>query len=344
MAAFGGNPTLPRSVQGTMRRTTTLLAVLLALAVAGLAACGDDEADVATGSTATSTPPTSTPPDPATPEGELAAAEQRWADTRIVDYAMAYDVVCFCPQISVSVQVGGGEVVDTIVDAPGFQGDPSQLVDEPLTVEDMFAELRAAYEGGAASVQVTYDPDTGRPLDYFIDEDEMIADEEHGVTVSSFSALDPDVPPTTGTTIAPLNQQLGRAQLTDTRGCGTTFAAADPDGTVLLELTWEGEGAPPAQVALPDPSWSAEVQVGRDLFANWCDDVLEPDEPLPQLESSLEVVGGTLAIAEPPPATSPCPSAVTATATDLAVALPDGSTTTWPEIALANEFWGCFPG
>ena len=327
-----------------MRRTTILLALLLALAAGVLAACGDDEAAVQTGSSATSTPDTEAPPDPATPEGELAAAEARWAEAGITDYAMTYDVVCFCPQISVTVRVGGGELVDVSVDAPGYEGDTAQLVPDPLTVEDMFAELHAAYDGDAASVDVTYDPETGRPLEYFIDESEMMADEEHGVTVTAFLAGGDATAPTTGTSQAPLTQQIGRAQLTEAWGCGTGFAISDADQTVGVVLTWEGSGAPPAQVQLPDPSWSAEVWVGTDLFASWCDDVLEPGEPTPRVDQRFDVTGGTLTIADPPPGAAACPSTVTAVARRLEVVLPDGSTTTFPELTITNDAWGCYAG
>ena len=52
------------------------------------------------------------------------------------------------------------------------------------TVEGLFERLVSAMEDGAHRVDVTYDPDLGMPLEFWIDHRENVADDELGMTVS----------------------------------------------------------------------------------------------------------------------------------------------------------------
>ena len=51
----------------------------------------------------------------------------------------------------------------------------------------MFGEIEKALDDGAFSVDATYDPELGYPTEYFIDVEELMADEEFGVVVLQLS-------------------------------------------------------------------------------------------------------------------------------------------------------------
>lgn len=114
-------------------------------------------------------------------EADLTAARARWKAAAPASYTMTYRLVCFCPELRATVTVENGQVVS-------FEPEGEIVIDE-LTVEDLFADIQAAFDQNAARVTATFDADLGYPVDYFIDEDEMIADEEHGYTVESFAIV-----------------------------------------------------------------------------------------------------------------------------------------------------------
>ena len=95
-----------------MRRTSL---VVLVLGVLLLTACSSDEV-VSTGGQ--SGPGTTTPPTPSAPIPDGAAgldqARARWTAAGIEDYSMSYRVICFCPNSVTSVEVHGGEVVNSV--------------------------------------------------------------------------------------------------------------------------------------------------------------------------------------------------------------------------------------
>ena len=51
-----------------------------------------------------------------------------------------------------------------------------------MTVDDMFDEIKRQIDTGAFSIEVDYDPETGHPTGYFFDIEEMMADEEFGIS------------------------------------------------------------------------------------------------------------------------------------------------------------------
>ncbi len=131
--------------------------------------------------------------------------------------------------------------------------------------------------------------------------------------------------------------------LTETYGCGTGFWVGNPDQTTALRIGYQGDGPPAAQVSLPNPAWTAELIDGRDLYANWCDDVIEPGEPEPQRVRVLPVVSGTLEIIGDPP--QPFEGGVlTVRATELVIDVGDGETHTLGDIEIENPSWGFFAG
>lgn len=126
-------------------------------------------------------------------------------------------------------------------------------------------------------------------------------------------------------------------------GCGYAFSVGTADATVRLSL-WSdtGLGGPP-QGGTSDlgEGWTGELVVGRDLFAQWCDDVVEPDEPEVVEERSWEVAGTlTWELEE---GDGQCPSVATAVLTDAEV-IEDGESQSLRDVEFRNEFFGCFAG
>lgn len=131
--------------------------------------------------------------------------------------------------------------------------------------------------------------------------------------------------------------------LTETYGCGTGFWVGNPEQTTALRLGYQGDGPPPPEVSLPDPAWRAELIDGRDLYANWCDDVMEPDEPTPQHVRVLPIISGTLEIVGEPPQPFEGGS-LSVIATDLVIDVGDGETHELGDIEIENPSWGFFAG
>lgn len=131
--------------------------------------------------------------------------------------------------------------------------------------------------------------------------------------------------------------------LTENYGCGTGFWVGNPEQTTALRIGYRGEGPPPGEVSLPDPAWQAELVDGRDLYANWCDDVIEVGEPEPRQVRVLPVIAGRLEIIGEPP--QPFEGGVLAVrATDLVVDVGDGETHELGDIEIENPSWGFFAG
>jgi hypothetical protein len=133
------------------------------------------------------------------------------------------------------------------------------------------------------------------------------------------------------------------AVLTQEWGCGFGFWLSNADQSVALRLAYTGEGSPPATTQLPSPLWEARLIIGTDLYANWCDDVIEADEPTPVEHWVLPVVGGRIDVeGEAPEPFSG--GELTFTADALVVELPDGAQVTWGDVAGRNSSWGFMAG
>jgi hypothetical protein len=128
--------------------------------------------------------------------------------------------------------------------------------------------------------------------------------------------------------------------------CGLGFAVASEDQRFALILHHRGSGdVPDGQVSLPDPEWRAEVLVGTDLMANWCDDVIESGEPTAEVSETWPVVGGELTYDAPDELPQGCSGeGVTAEVTDLTVETAAGEQFVIPDRTITNEAYGCFAG
>lgn len=116
----------------------------------------------------------------------LDEARALWSAQGMDDYRFTLVRNCFCLiRGPVVVEVRNGEVV-SIVDAQ--TGEPEQdnvalteVFGEVATIQALFDVVAEAE--GAATRDVTYHPELGYPTYIYIDESEMIADEEIGYEV-----------------------------------------------------------------------------------------------------------------------------------------------------------------
>ena len=130
--------------------------------------------------------------------------------------------------------------------------------------------------------------------------------------------------------------------LVDMYGCGFGFHVGSQDQTVglFVSLTERG-GEIPSISVLPDSLWEAEMRLGENLFADWCDDVIG-GPPRPAVVQVWPIVAGTIEITELL-AGSRCPAQVRARLTGLR-ASRQGQEVTLPDIDVENLAWGCVAG
>lgn len=151
--------------------------VVLSLLV--LAGCGDDEAPVATGSTDPTTTTTAAAGPVDAEQARLDEARQRWEQAGLEDYRLTWTVQCFCPRTTFIDTIVDGEVVSH-EQAP----DSDALHDPgPKTVPEIFDEVQSAIDEDPATLEVTYDDDTGAVTSWWADYELHMADEEQGLEV-----------------------------------------------------------------------------------------------------------------------------------------------------------------
>lgn len=115
-----------------------------------------------------------------------------WESQGIEHYRFTLSRSCFClARGPVVIEVRNGKVV-SIVDAEtgGSEVDGfavSEIFGDVDTIEELFGRIDAAE--GAAVLQVSYDATFGYPAEIYIDQSELMADEEIGYTVSDFEVL-----------------------------------------------------------------------------------------------------------------------------------------------------------
>lgn len=117
---------------------------------------------------------------------ELERNDEIWASLEPSMYAYGVERLCFCgveARGPVRVAVSGGQVVDrTYIESNAPV--PSSFEDLFPSVEGLFDILRDAIARDAHVIEVTYDVETGVPIDFWIDYAENIADEELGFRVT----------------------------------------------------------------------------------------------------------------------------------------------------------------
>ncbi|MDA0329187.1 MAG: DUF6174 domain-containing protein [Gemmatimonadetes bacterium] len=117
---------------------------------------------------------------------ELERNQERWERVAPAAYQYAVERLCFCgleARGPVRVTVVGSAVSSRVyVDS----GDPvpANFGESFPTVPGLFDILRDAIDRDAHEIRVTYDPETGVPIDFWIDYLEMAIDEELGIRVT----------------------------------------------------------------------------------------------------------------------------------------------------------------
>ena len=134
-------------------------------------------------------------------------------------------------------------------------------------------------------------------------------------------------------------------EFTQDLGCGYGFARTNDDATQLLQVFYDGDRRSlDGAVALPDPHWTATIETGKHLDANWCNDVII--DPQPTVEETWTVVAGTLTFRDGPPHVDGKPNdePVRAELTGVVVESPDGDQVDVGDVSLRNVSFGLFAG
>jgi hypothetical protein len=165
--------------------------------------------------------------------------------------------------------------------------------------------------------------------------------------VTEAAEATPEPTPTPEPPPVPAVAELTAADFTEVYGCGFGFWASNIDQTAGIFVEFNDfEAANAGQVppvgAVPSVIWSGRVHVGTDLFANWCDDVVEPGEPESVVAESWQIVDAGIAIEGAPPVQTV--GALTATLTGVTLESPAGEQFVLGDLTLTNDSWGAFAG
>jgi len=117
---------------------------------------------------------------------DLARSRARWEAFGPRSYVYAMEWLCFCPaeyRGPVRITVQDGVAVERVYVETGVPV-PEELGSGFPAVDGLFERLVSAMQDGAYQLDVTYDPDLGMPLEFWIDPRQNVADDELGMTVS----------------------------------------------------------------------------------------------------------------------------------------------------------------
>lgn len=118
-------------------------------------------------------------------QAALKQARDRWAAAKPArGYTWSYRNDCFCTPRKLQVDVDGGGRVTAVRAEDGTTPLP---LDRALSVDAAFAELQSAIDANVASIAVRFDSNVGFPSSYYVDRSERLADEEHGITVLTYT-------------------------------------------------------------------------------------------------------------------------------------------------------------
>ena len=124
---------------------------------------------------------------------QLTESKKLWESQKLQDYDFTLERQCFCPEDwrgPVDIQVRNGSAVSVIYVSDGTDV-PEERFGDVDTIDKLFALLGNAYSGDgdfaepAESVTVDYDSEMGYPVNLYIDESQLIADEEQGYAVTN---------------------------------------------------------------------------------------------------------------------------------------------------------------
>ena len=116
---------------------------------------------------------------------ELQTNKIKWEQWNLNDYSYTFGISCFClyeVTLPRQIQVEEGSVVS--VNGEPYSTDIHWGV---LTISDLFDRVEQAQQSNAFVVEVEYHKERGYPIEIYIDENEMVADEEIGYSVYNLS-------------------------------------------------------------------------------------------------------------------------------------------------------------
>jgi hypothetical protein len=129
--------------------------------------------------------------DPMGPEDHLASARRRWLASQPAAYRMTLARGCECvteATTPVVVTVRDGVVTSVVRVVDGMAADEYWRAPIP-TVEGLFDLIDGAIGGGAAAIDVSYDPRLGHPVHIAIDHWSTMIDDETTYAVQGFQPL-----------------------------------------------------------------------------------------------------------------------------------------------------------
>lgn len=198
-----------RELSGPSRRPTNMnsrFVILLVALAAAIASCGssgtatgdtlptaqtaDTEAPIdevpGTDAPIPITQPTRQPGNVTDPtvQTDLDTARDLWSSQGPDSYTIVTQSLCFCPQEQWSDTIVDGVVTEHIAVTDDVVFDPAA---RPM--DALFEAIQQIIDNGYASFDVSYDSDTGAVQQFFVDIDELMADEEYGVEVISVEPL-----------------------------------------------------------------------------------------------------------------------------------------------------------
>ncbi len=113
---------------------------------------------------------------------------QKWQDSDISNYSFTLQRNCFClPDATrpVNIEVENGKVKSATFADTG-EPLPASFDYNSLSVDDLFKQVGDELDSGAEQVDVKYDSVYGYPTSIFINQSDLIADEEVGFSISNF--------------------------------------------------------------------------------------------------------------------------------------------------------------
>lgn len=124
--------------------------------------------------------------------GELVAAREQFAETLDGSYIFTWQRSCECTAETagpIRITVQNGQIIQAI-DLASEQPVSSNVLSGLQTIEGVFDTIEDAYNEGAASINVTYDPSLKFPASVGIDYDLGIADEELSLQITDVVSFD----------------------------------------------------------------------------------------------------------------------------------------------------------
>ncbi|MBT3443737.1 MAG: hypothetical protein HN443_01695 [Flavobacteriaceae bacterium] len=119
------------------------------------------------------------------PLSDLELNKIKWEALAIDSYTYTFQITCFClieATLPKSVEVSNGKIIT--VNKVAYDSEAHWGV---MTIPQLFDRIEQAEENNSFVTEVSYHPEKGYPTSLYIDEEEMMADEEMGYMISDLS-------------------------------------------------------------------------------------------------------------------------------------------------------------